>query len=71
MHIFYYLVDSLMRPLTLRGADNQQKRTVLQLLAASGVVRPGHVEIRYPTLRRRHSPQRTTSWTRTPTDIRT
>jgi hypothetical protein len=71
MHILYSLVDSLMRPLTLRGADNQQKRTVMQLLAASGVVRRGHVELRYPTLRRRHSPPRTASWNRTPTDIKT
>jgi len=71
MHILYSLVDSLMRPLTLRGADNQQKRTVMQLLAASGVVRRGHVELRYPTLRRRHSPPRTASWNRPPTDIKT
>ena len=71
MQILYSLMYSLMHPLTLRGADTQQKRTVLQLLAASGVVRPGHVELRYPTLRRRHSPPRTASWNRTPTDIKT
>jgi hypothetical protein len=71
MQILYSLMYSLIHPLKLRGAHNQQKRAVLQLLAASGVVRPGHVEIRYPTLRRRHASQRTSSWNRAPTDIKT
>jgi hypothetical protein len=27
--------------------QKRQKRTVLHMLAASGVVRPGHIELRY------------------------
>jgi len=44
-----HLLSSLMHCLTLRGAHNQQKRIALHLLAASGVVRPSHLELRYAT----------------------
>jgi len=44
-----HVLPSLMHYITLRGAHNKQKRTALHLLAASGVVRPSHVEIRYAT----------------------
>ena len=64
-----HLLHSLMNYLTFRGAHNQQKRTALHLLAASGVVRPGNIEIRYPTLRRRHSSTRAAIWDRPPTNI--
>ncbi|MEP6959320.1 MAG: hypothetical protein ABI980_11370 [Nitrospirota bacterium] len=36
--------------LMLRRAHKNQKRVALQLLALSGVVRPGHVELRYTAL---------------------
>lgn len=42
-----HIRSSLMQYLTLRGAHNQQKRIALHLLAASGVVRPSHLELRY------------------------
>jgi hypothetical protein len=71
MQLLYSLMYSLMHPLTLRGAHNQQKRTALHLLAASGVVRASHVELRYPTLRRPHPRPRLASWDRAPTDIKT
>jgi len=45
MHIF----PSQMHYLALRGPHNKQKRTALQMLALSGVVRPSHVELRYAT----------------------
>ena len=44
-----HILSSLMHSLTLRGAHNQQKRIALHLLAASGVVRPSHRELRYAT----------------------
>lgn len=44
-----HILSSLMQYLTLRGAHNQQKRIALHLLAASGVVRPSHLELRYAT----------------------
>ena len=52
-----HILSSLIQCLTFHGAHNKQKHTVLDLLAASGVVRPGHVEIRYPTHRQSHSRQ--------------
>ena len=36
------------RHLLSRSEGKNQKRVALQLLALSGVVRPGHVELRYP-----------------------
>jgi len=44
-----HILSSLMHYLPLRGTHNKQKRTALHLLAASGVVRASHVELRYAT----------------------
>jgi len=44
------VIASLIQYMKLRRVQNkqkQQKRTVLHMLAASGVVRPGHIELRY------------------------
>ena len=49
-----HVLSSLIHYIKLRAAHNRQKRTALHMLAASGVVRPCHVEIRYPTHRQQH-----------------
>jgi len=44
------LFTSLIHYMKLRRVQRKQKRqkrTVLNMLAASGVVRPGHIEVRY------------------------
>jgi len=44
------VITSLIQYMKLRrvqSKQNRQKRTVLHMLAASGVVRPGHIELRY------------------------
>ncbi len=63
-----HILSSLMHYLTFPGARNQQKRTSLHLLAASGVVRPSHVEIRYPTHRQRLARPRAANRYRASTD---
>jgi hypothetical protein len=55
------LFSALIHYVKLRGAHNRQKRTALLMLALSGVIRPSHVELRYPTHRRRHSNQPSTT----------
>jgi hypothetical protein len=44
-----HVLSSLIHYLTLRRARTKQTRTALHMLALSGVVRPGHVELRYAT----------------------
>jgi hypothetical protein len=44
------VITSLIQYMKLRrvqSSQKRQKRTVLHMLAASGVVRPGHIELRY------------------------
>ena len=44
------VITSLIQYMKLRRVESNQKRqkqTVLHMLAASGVVRPGHIELRY------------------------
>ena len=50
-----HVLSSLIQYTKLRRARKEQKRTALHMLAASGVVRLGHVELRYPT-HRQHYP---------------
>jgi hypothetical protein len=45
MHAFSFSNHRLMP----RRERKNQKQAALQLLALSGVIRPGHVELRYPT----------------------
>lgn len=45
MHAFSFSIHHLMP----RRERKNQKQAALQLLALSGVVRPGQVELRYPT----------------------
>ena len=45
MHAF----SSPLQYIKSRRMRKQQKRTALHMLAVSGVVRPGHVELRYTT----------------------
>src|SRR6476660_2149077 len=45
MHVLSSPIDYLKS----RRAYKKQKRTALHMLAVSGVVRPGHVELRYAT----------------------
>lgn len=49
-----YILSSSIQHLLHYRARKNQKRTALQLLALSGVVRPGHEELRYaiPTVSR-------------------
>ena len=42
-----YVLSSPIRYIKSRRAYKKQKRTALHMLAVSGVVRPGHVELRY------------------------
>ncbi len=59
-----YILSFLIRDIEMRKQRTQQKRIALQLLTFSGVVRPGHVELRYPTTligRTAYHPQRITS----------
>ena len=45
-----HVLTSLIRYMKLRSVESKhkrQKRTVLHMLAASGVVRPSHIELRY------------------------
>ena len=63
-----HVLPSQMHYLALRGAHNKQKRTALQMLALSGVVRPSHVELRFPTYRRQYPLSRATNCNRTSAD---
>ena len=45
-----HVLTSLIQYMKLRRVESKQKRqkrTVLHMLAASGVVRPSHIELRY------------------------
>jgi hypothetical protein len=44
-----HVLSSPIQYIKLRRAHKKQKRNALHMLAVSGVVRPSHVEIRYPT----------------------
>ena len=44
-----YLLSSLIHYMTLGRAPTKQKRTALQMLVVSGVVRASHVELHYVT----------------------
>lgn len=44
-----HLLSSQIQYIKLLRARTKQKRTALHMLALSGVVRPGHVELRYAT----------------------
>ena len=44
-----HALSSPLQYLKFRRMHKQQKRTALHMLAASGVVRPSHVELRYTT----------------------
>ena len=44
-----HVLSSPIHYIKLRRARKKQKRTALHMLALSGVVRPGHVELRYVT----------------------
>ena len=58
------ILCSLIHDIQMRRQRTQQKRTALQMLTVSGVVRPGHVELRYPTIlvsRTAYQEQRVTS----------
>ena len=44
-----YILSSLIHHIETRKQRTQQKRTALQLLTFSGVVRSSHVELRYAT----------------------
>ena len=49
-----HVLSSLIHYIKVRTAHNKQKRIALHMLAASGVVRPCHIEIRYPTHRQQY-----------------
>jgi len=49
-----HALSSLIHSIKLRTARDKKKRTALHMLAASGVVRLSHVELRYPTHRQRY-----------------
>ena len=49
-----HLLSSLIHYTKLRKVRKNQKRIALHMLAASGVVRPSHVEIRFPTHRQNY-----------------
>jgi len=42
-----HVLSSPIQYIKLRSAHKKQKQTALHMLAASGVVRPSHVELRY------------------------
>lgn len=44
-----HFFSSPMQQIQLFRAHKKQKRTALQMLALSGVVRPSHIELRYST----------------------
>lgn len=44
-----HVLSSPIQYIKLRRAHKKQKRNALHMLAVSGVVRPSHVELRYPT----------------------
>ena len=44
-----HVLSSLIHYIKLRRTRNKQLRTALHMMAASGVVRPSHVELRYTT----------------------
>ena len=46
MHVLSSLIDYI-KLHRLYNNQKRQKRTVLHMLAASGVVRPSHIELRY------------------------
>lgn len=44
-----HVLSSQIHDLKLRRARTKQKQTALHMLVLSGVIRPGHVELRYTT----------------------
>jgi len=63
-----HVLSSLIHYIKLRGARNKQKQTALHMLAASGVVRLCHIELRFPTYRRQYPLSRATNCNRTSAD---
>lgn len=63
------VLSSLIHYTKLHRARKEQKRTALHMLAASGVVRPSHVELRYPTHRQHYPLSRVASCDRAFADL--